>query len=97
MNKKLILSCLMMMLFVIGSMLSCSDDDGKDCITGDSRCSGTVLQKCVDGYWKTYEDCADQNMVCEKGDDEYECFDIPAGDSSVPAVVDAGPMADAKY
>ena len=46
-----------------------------DCGSGEYQCDGTIMQKCENGMWEDYLDCADQGQICTSAMGYAECID----------------------
>ncbi|MBN2496666.1 MAG: hypothetical protein JXR96_18900, partial [Deltaproteobacteria bacterium] len=58
--------------------LSACSSGSADCTQGETRCQGSVIQTCVDGSWQDFQDCAEQDRICELEDGTAACADGPA-------------------
>ncbi|MCP4674103.1 MAG: hypothetical protein GY854_00990 [Deltaproteobacteria bacterium] len=84
---KSIVFLLMIGLFGLAS-IGCGDDDswnggenpGESCTGNESRCLGSMLQKCENSEWRNWNDCAAQNQECTEIDGVPQCAQA-GGDS----------------
>ncbi len=65
-----------------------TDADG-DCTEDATRCQGDMIEKCVDGLWQDWTDCAAQNKNCALVGGESTCIEDGGGDADTDIDADA--------
>ncbi len=56
-----------LILFLLLAVTSCGGSGGEVvCQEGASRCSGSVLERCLQNAWTAEVDCADSGKTCEE-------------------------------
>jgi hypothetical protein len=69
-----------------------TEPPGADCAEGDRRCAGDIVEHCIDGDWRAWEECAPRGLICALFQGEAVCMEAVSQDDDTELVADAGDL-----